>query len=93
MPAKNVRKIPTTYRAAQWTGTGESADDIRDILIGTNEHGYFNTESGYGFYAAIYFVGNGEKLLRVGDWVVSSSKGKVEVLTAQEYTRKYEDDD
>jgi hypothetical protein len=97
MPAKDVRKIKTTYRAAQWTGTEESADDIRDVLDGTDAYGYFDTESRYGSFADINLTGKkGEridKVLNVGYWVVSSSTGKVEVLSEGDYTSKYEDND
>lgn len=88
---KNVRKIPVSYRAVQWTG--EEAEEIRGLMDGTSAYAYVNNEDAD--YAYIYLYdkkGNGsERYLNKNDWVVVSSKGKIEILDEDAYAEKYED--
>lgn len=96
MAVKDVRKIPTTYRAVQWDKTDEAKNDILWMFDDgrVNAYAYFD----YGFdyaYIEIYTnkVGNQHHTLESGMWVVVSSKNKVEVLSDDTYTEKYEDND
>lgn len=86
---KNVTKIPVTYRAVQWTCA--EGDEIRELLEGTSAYPYVSD----GDYSYIYLYdkkGNGEeRYLLVGDWIVVSSKGKVEILEDDDYKEKYEE--
>lgn len=96
MAIKNVRKIPTTYKAVQWTGTKQDASDILGLFdeFGVDGYTYFSDDYQY----AEITVNSAKlkdqyRLLYEGQWVVVSSKGKVEILSADEYTEKYEDND
>lgn len=88
---KNVKKVPVSYRAVQWTG--EEEDEIRDLLDPTSAYSYVdNDEPEYSYIHLYDKKGNGsDRYLRIGDWVVVSSKGKLEILDDDDYTEKYED--
>lgn len=96
MTIKNVHKIPTTYRAVQWNGEKEEEDDILALMDGTQGYCHFDDHQTYGKYGYVHMVdkkGNGyDHTLNEGDWVVASSKGKLEVLSDIDYAEKYEDD-
>lgn len=91
MTIKNVREIPTTYRAVQWTG--EEADEIRELLEDTAAYSYVSNESPDYSYIHLYDKkGHGtDRYLHKYDWVVVSSKGKIKILDDDEYTEKYEE--
>ena len=63
-----------------------------------NADGYFYNDAGYNYgpYAYMHIYDkrgeNGEdEAVLFGDWVVVSSKGKVEVLRNHEYEERFED--
>jgi len=91
MTIKNVREIPTRYRAVQWTG--EEADEIRGLLVDTSAYCYVSNEEPEYSYVHLYDKkGNGrEHYLLRGDWVVVSSKGKVKILDDNEYSERFEE--
>lgn len=95
MTVKNVHKIPTTYRAVHWTCKKEDASDITGLFDEFHVDGYTYFSDDY-YYAEITVSNekpkNQYRLLHEGQWVVVSSKGRVEILSADEYTEKYEDD-
>lgn len=94
MTAKDVRKIKTTYRAVQWKEERQDANDILEILDGCDAYAYFEDDLSYA-YVHVYTnkTGTESHTLMKGEWIVTSSKGKVEILSDWEYAEKYEDND
>lgn len=91
MTIKDVKKIPTRYRAVQWTGKEE--DEIRELMEGINGYAYVSNEDPDYSYVYTYDkkgVGK-DTYLTLGCWIVMSTKGRVEVLTEDAYKEKYED--
>lgn len=91
MTIKNVRKIPITYRAVQWTG--EEEDEIRNIMDGVSGYSYvLNDDPDYSYLYLYDKKGVGsERYLNKYNWVVVSSKGKVEILDDDDYKEKYDE--
>jgi hypothetical protein len=93
MTIKNVHKVPTTYRAAQWNGEKEEEASILSLMDGAQGYCYFESNETYGNVHLVDKKGNGyDHTLTEGDWVVASSKGKLEILSEWDYAEKYEDD-
>lgn len=91
---KDVRKIPTTYRAVHWTCKKQDASDIIELFDEFHVDGYTYFSDDYQ-YAEITVNDAKHKeqyrLLFEGQWVVVSSKGRVEILSEHKYTEKYEE--
>lgn len=95
MAAKDVRKIRTRYKAVQWTEQKKDASDIVDLFdeFGVEGYTYFTDDMKYAeINISNSKTGSEYHLLKHGQWVVASSKGKVEVLFDDQYTEKYEYD-
>lgn len=95
MTVRDVHKIKTTYRAVQWKQDTDSAEDIRGLFDWGKVDGYHYFSDDYEYAElnlAAEKIGHQYHLLKNGQWVVVSSKGKVEVLSEDQYTEKYEDD-
>lgn len=93
MTIKNVKKIPTTYRAVQWTG--EEEDEIPEVMRESDGYSYAYNDMPESAHLHLYNkkgVGS-DHYLRRNDWIVVSSTGKVEILSDDAYAEKYADAD
>lgn len=96
---KDVKKKKTTYKAVEFWGNtqaNEVENDLNDWAaqkVGTSLR--LNVTQGFGYWYLEYYnlkkERNEEVMFRDGDWIVVSSRGKVEIMNEDDYVGKYED--
>ena len=97
MSTVEVKKIKTEWRAVEFDGSegSESYEDIRELLDWSGCVGVYNyahVEYGNPHICISSKKPNSyDKYLNHGDWIVASSRGKVKVLTADEFNDKFKE--
>jgi hypothetical protein len=99
MSAVEVKKIKTEYRAVEFDGSegSESFDDVNELFDWGTVRGHINALDEYSPYVAVpekkpTYPGETRSVyVNHRDWIVVSSRGKVKVLTDDEFNEKFKE--